>query len=199
MRLKSVHGNSARASIASAAGTTSASTNRATARRNSSCSGVNSIIAASSCGARAWPVVHPEVEPRPRDHHAVLIARGLDRDVVVQDVLEHAPRIALERIAVASGTGLLERYDVAVGEPARLLAVDDLPARPGVDQRATERPGFAAEEPVRREPLAVREVRELALVGEEPHVAPDPAAAAEFPRAGGVADQLEALDDDRLV
>src|SRR2546422_8201926 len=35
--------------------------------------------------------------------HAVLIARGLDRDVVVQDVLEHAPRIALERIAVASG------------------------------------------------------------------------------------------------
>src|SRR5207244_13055416 len=75
----------------------------------------------------------------------------------------------------------------------------DLLARPRVDDRAREGAGLAAEEPVRRQPLALGEIRQLALVGQEAQVAPDAAAAAEPAGPGRVADELEALDDERLV
>src|SRR5205823_834884 len=172
MRRKSFHGNSARSSIASAAGATSASTNRATARRNSSCSAVNWIMVSRAAGpapsvggprrgaprlrsvfrysfhrpsierrgagtfggVACWrsgaaplrthcaaqlgrgALVHLEVEPVVLDHHPIVRARRLDRHVVVQDVLEHPPRVALERIAVPARAGLLERHDIAVGK-----------------------------------------------------------------------------------
>src|SRR3989440_2490353 len=139
-----------------------------------------------------------DVDPLADDHDPVALARGLDRDVVVQHVLQHRPRVALERIAVAAGARLLEGYDIAVGELARLLAVDALLARARVDHRRGERTRLAAEEPVRREPLTLGEIRQLALVGEEAQVAPDAAAAAKRSRPGRVADELEALDDHRL-
>src|SRR2546430_12897009 len=52
-------------------------------------------------------LVHLEVEPVVLDHHPIVRARRLDRHVVVQDVLEHSPRVALERIAVPARAGLL--------------------------------------------------------------------------------------------
>src|SRR2546425_3930508 len=140
-----------------------------------------------------------EIATRAHEYDAVLLARGLDRDVVVEHVLQHRFRIALERIAVAAGARLLERDDIGVRELARLLPVHDLLARPRVDDRAREGAGLAAEEPVGREPLALGEIRQLALVGQEAQVAPDAAAAAEPAGPRRVADELEALDDERLV
>src|SRR5439155_14572435 len=119
MRRKSAAGNSARSSSAAAAGTTSASTKRATLLRNSSCSGVNAIMSAPLARAleRARRrVVDGQLRIHAGDDDAVLLACGRDRHDVVQDVLEHRARFALERIAVAAGAGLLERDDVAVLE-----------------------------------------------------------------------------------
>src|SRR2546422_1569214 len=258
MRLKSLVGNSARSSIASAAGTTSASTNLATAFLNSSCSVVNLIIGAGALrpawteggprqtrrgsgprstrgsapadnpsggvrrarpgsglqatrgiGLHSLPAPATEVAGRglvdrqvgagADDDDAVGASRCLDRYVVVEHVFEHTPGIALERVAVAAGARLLERDDVAVRELARLLAVDDLLARPRVDHRATELPRLAAAETVGRELLPVGEIRQLSLVCEKAQIAADTAAAPERAGAGGIADQLEALDDQRLV
>src|SRR3989440_629147 len=84
--------------------------------------------------------------------------------------------------ACAAGARLLEGYDIAVGDLARLLAVDALLARARVDHRRGERTRLTAEEPVRREPLTLGETRQLALVGQEAQVAPDAAAAAERSR-----------------
>src|SRR5207248_1689720 len=201
MRRKSAAGNSPRSSSACAAGATSASTKRATLLRKSSWSRVKAIM--SSPPASAPPPAQGrggfDVDTLADDHDAVALARGLDRDVVVQHVLQHRPRVALERIAVAAGARLLEGYDIVVGELARLLAVDALLARARVDHRRGERTRLAAEEPVRGEPLTLGEIRQLALVGEEAQVAPDAAAAAKRSRPGRVADELEALDDDGLV
>src|SRR5204862_367107 len=94
---------------------------------------------------------------------------------------------------------LLERDDIAVGELPRRLPMHDLFTKPWIDHRPAKPSRPATEQAVRRELLPVGQVGELALVGEKAHVAADAAAAAELPRAGGVADQLEALDDDRLV
>src|SRR2546430_17442598 len=69
--------------------------------------------------------------------------------------------------------------------------------RAGIDHRSAERSRLATEQAVWRERLPVGEIRELAVVGEEAHVAADAAAAPELPRAGGVTEQLEAPDDDR--
>src|SRR5437879_4886834 len=202
MRRKSAAGNSPRSSSACAAGATSASTKRATLLRKSSWSRVKAIMP-SSPAASAPPSAQRrgglDVDTLADDHDAVALAGGLDRDVVVQHVLQHRSRIALEGIAVAAGARLLEGYDIAVGELARLLAVDALLARARVDHRRGERTRLAAEEPVRREPLTLGEIRQLALVGEEAQVAPDAAAAAKRSRPGRVADELEALDDDGLV
>src|SRR5437016_14586404 len=88
-----------------------------------------------------------DVDTLADDHDPVALARGLDRDVVVQHVLQHRPRVALERIAVAAGARLLEGYDIVVGELARLLAVDALLARARVDHRRGERTRLAAREP----------------------------------------------------
>src|SRR2546430_17701963 len=71
--------------------------------------------------------------------------------------------------------------------------------RAGIDPGSAERSRPATEQAVWRERLPVGEIRELAVVGEEAHVAADAAAAPELPRAGGVTEQLEALDDDRQV
>src|SRR5260370_19290783 len=212
MGRKSAAGNSPGSSSACAAGATSASTKRATLLRKSSWSRVKAIMSSSPAPARRERAMRGASAPPPAprrggfdvdtladDHDAVALARGLDRDVVVQHVLQHRPRVALERIAVAAGARLLEGYDIAVGELARLLAVDALLARARVDHRRGERTRLAAEEPVRREPLTLREIRQLALVGQEAQVAPGAAAAAELPRPGRVADELEALDDDRLA
>src|SRR6267378_6072260 len=204
MRRKRAAGNSPRSSSACAAGATSASTKRATLLRKSSWSRVKAIMPRASRGASSAPPPAQrgggfDVDTLADDHDAVALARGLDRDVVVPHVLQHRPRIALERIAVAAGARLLEGYDIAVGELARLLAVDALLARARVDHRRGEGTRPAAEEPIRREPLTLGEIRQLALVGQEAQVAPDAAAAAERSRPGRVADELEALDDDRLV
>src|SRR2546422_5114760 len=258
MRLKSLVGNSARSSIASAAGTTSASTNLATAFLNSSCSVVNLIIGAGALrpawteggprqtrrgsgprstrgsapadnpsggvrrarpgsglhatrgnGLHSLPAPATEVAGRglvdrqvgagADDDDAVGASRCLDRYVVVEHVFEHTPGIAIERIAVAAGARLLERDDVAVRELARRLAVDDLLARARVDERLRANSRAAAEQAVRRELLALGQVGQLPVVGQEAHVPPDPAAPAEFAGAGRVADQIEALHDDRLV
>src|SRR5204863_3531108 len=110
-----------------------------------------------------------------------------------------APWVALERVTVAPGARLLEGDDVTVGEPPRRLPVHDLFIRPGIDHRPAEGSRAAAEQPVWRDRLPVGQIRELAVVGKKAQVAADARAAAELPRAGGVADQLEALDDDRLV
>src|SRR5438309_3966008 len=79
-----------------------------------------------------------DVDTLADDHDPVALARGLDRDVVVQHVLQHRPRVALERIAVAAGARLPEGYDIAVGELARLLAVDALLARARAGHRRGE-------------------------------------------------------------
>src|SRR5467141_1631021 len=130
MRRKSAAGNSPRSSSACAAGATSASTKRATLLRKSSWSRVKAIMPRAGRGASAPPPAQRgggfDVDTLADDHDAVALARGLDRDVVVPHVLQHRPRIALERIAVAAGARLLEGYDIAVGELARLLAVDEL-------------------------------------------------------------------------
>src|SRR3989440_11657024 len=200
MRRKSTTGNSPRSSSACAAGATSASTKRATLLRKSSWSRVKAIMPSSPAPARRrarairGPSAPPlaqrrggfDIDPLADAHDPVALARGLDRDVVVQHVLQHRPRVALERIAVAAGARLLEGYDIAVGELARLLAVDALLARARVDHRRGERTRLAAEEPVRREPLTLGEIRQLALVGEEAQVAPDAAAAAKRSRPGRV-------------
>src|SRR5207302_11200593 len=94
---------------------------------------------------------------------------------------------------------LLERNDVAVGELARLLAVNDLFARSGVDDGAAERSGPAAAQTIRRELLSIGQIRPLALVAQQTQIAAHTASASDFRGAGGLADQLEALDDDRLV
>src|SRR5262245_65957356 len=77
--------------------------------------------------------------------------------------------------------------------------MDERLARTGIDHSATESARRAAEEPVRWPAVAVGEIGEQAVVGEKPHVAPDAAAAAELPRPTGVAQQLEALDHDRVA
>src|SRR2546421_182098 len=185
MRRKSAAGNSPRSSSACAAGATSASTKRATLLRKSSWSRVKAIMPSSPAASAPPPAQRRgglDVDTLADDHDAVALARGLDRDVVVQHVLQHRPRIALEGIAVAAGARLLEGYDIAVGELARLLAVDALLARARVDHRRGERTRLTAEEPVRREPLTLGEIRQLALVGQEAQVAPDAAAAAERSR-----------------
>src|ERR1700682_3253341 len=165
MRRKSAAGDSPRSSSACAACATSASTKRATLLRKSSWSRVKAIMPSSRAirGASApLPAQRRggfDVDTLADDHDAVALARGLDRDVVVQHVLQHHPRVAFERIAVAAGARLLEGYDIAVGELARLLAVDALLTRARVDHRRGERTRLAAEEPVRREPLTLGEIR----------------------------------------
>ena len=143
-------------------------------------------------------LVDAQVESLARDHDAVLGAGGLDRDVVVQHVVQHAGGLACERIAVAAGPGLLERDDVAVGEFPRLLAVDRLLPGAGIDDGAGQPARLAAEDTPGGEAVALGQVGELALVGEEAQVTPDAAAAAERSGAGRVGNEAELLDDDRL-
>src|SRR5439155_21556006 len=112
--------------------------------------------------------------------------------------LPHARGVARERIAVAAGTRLLERYDGAVGELARRLPVNGLFVRSGVDDGSCKRSRFPSEYSPRREALALGQVGQLALVGQEAQVAPDAAAAAVRAGAGRVADEPEVLDHDRL-
>src|SRR5207247_7722682 len=121
---------------------------------------------------------------RPREHDAVVRARRRDRDVIVQDVLGHAPGVALERVTVAPGAGLLERDDATERELARGLPVDELFVRAGIDHRSAERSRPATEQAVWRERLPVGEIRELAVVGEEAHVEAYAASARELPRPG---------------
>src|SRR2546425_8070416 len=236
MRLNRTVGNSARSSRASATGTTSASTKRATVFRNSSCSAVKEIILRGAarpvrtvgglCEARTAAslspidsllrtvlvgrfqcptqalrggLVDPQVDSGAGDDDTVVATGGVDPDVIVQHVVEHAGRISGERIAVAAGTRLLERDDVAVRELPRRLSMNGLFVRARIDQRSGEDSRLATEEPVRRERLALGQVRQLAVIGEKAHVPPDPAATAERAGSGGVADQLEAFHHDRLV
>ena len=77
--------------------------------------------------------------------------------------------------------------------------MNDLLPGTRIDQRPGEDARLAAEESVGRELLPLRQVGQLAVVGQEAHVPPDPTAAPKRPRSGGVADQLEAFHDDRLI
>src|SRR6266849_8451407 len=143
--------------------------------------------------------VDPQIGAGSGDHDAVLAARRFDRHVVVEHVLENALGIALERVTVPAGARLLERDHVSVSELAGLLAVHDLLARSGVEHGAPELSRLAAAEPVWRELLPVGKIRQLPLVREKPQIAADPAAAPEHAGTGRIADQLEALDEHRLV
>src|SRR5262245_66535957 len=101
-------------------------------------------------------------------------------------------------MAVASGAGLLEGDDVAVGEVARVLAVHHLVVGPRIEHGATEDAGATAEQAPGWKALAVGEIRQLAVVGEEAQVPPNATAAAKAAGAARVSDELEALDDDRM-
>ena len=104
------------------------------------------------------------------------VARRVDRHVVLQDVVEHARGIALERVAVAAGPGLLERDHVAGRELAR---------RPCRARAARRRPGLITVRPSApgwppKSPHGAKRWRSVmfgqpALLGEEPQVAPDAA------------------------
>ena len=76
--------------------------------------------------------------------------------------------------------------------------MDGLFVRSGIDHRARQPARLAAEQSVGRKSLSLRQVRQLALVGQEAQVAPDAAAAPELAGAGRVGNHAEALDDDRL-
>src|SRR6266571_5236073 len=123
--------------------------------RQSSLAAAGAHCLAQTAGRAA---VDPQIGAGPRDHDAVLASRGLDRDVVVEHVLENALGLALERVTVPTGARLLERDHVSVSELAGLLAVHDLLARSGVEQGATELPRLAAAEPVWRELLPVGKI-----------------------------------------
>src|SRR3989449_5557896 len=74
-------------------------------------------------------------------------SRDWSSDVCSSDlVLEHAPGVALERVTVAPGAGLLERDDVTERELARGLPVDELFVRAGIDHRSAERSRPATEQ-----------------------------------------------------
>ena len=129
------------------AGTTSASTKRATAAPKVLLLGGERDHAGSSglLGAHVAASLRSSTRrsaPAPAITTPYSSRRRLDRHVVVEDVVQDAGGVALERIAVAAGARLLERDHVAVRELARLLAVHDLLAGPGVDHGARRaRPG----------------------------------------------------------
>src|SRR5262252_649079 len=55
------------------------------------------------------------------EYHAIAGTGMLGSDLLVADVVQHAPRVALERVAPAAGARQLVQQDVAVGDLERRL------------------------------------------------------------------------------
>src|SRR6266508_2204490 len=125
------------------------------------------------------------------EHDAVGLARELDRREVVEHVLAHRRRVALERVAVAGGVGLAEldeltrlERDAGHLRRQRLLA-----RRARVLAARGDEPVPAAEHGPRRVglPVALARVRP---VDEEAVATNDPDPAAPLARRGGLRAQL---------
>src|SRR5579862_683699 len=155
---------------------------------------------ASRCGCRL-AIELDRVEARatifPRNH-AIFAARGLDRDITVADILDHAHRIALERVAPAAAAG-------AANDRARLgrhlipIGVDGLPiilARQAHESLGLAA-GLAAPQAPGRHTMAAGLGQVPAPSHEIAHLHIEAEPAAELASAARIGAHLALLDDDR--
>src|SRR5207302_4649535 len=103
--------------------------------------------------------VYREVEPLERagQHDAVVLARALRRDVLVEDVVTHLRRVAVERVAPASTAA------VVIGERLARLVRHEAGRVP----RLLARAAHLELEPVRRARLAARDAGHRVLPADD--------------------------------
>src|SRR6516165_4896244 len=125
----------------------------------------------------------------------ILGLRARSAHLAIKEIALDSFRLALARIAISSGSRQAQAHEVARLQRVEAFRLQpSLVPRAGIQQEFPGRAVMPAEQPTRRDPVAVGVAGKAHGAGQHADIAAERKAAAVFAGAAAVADELIALD-----